>query len=267
MATSKAKKDTASSSIEIRELATEELAVCILGTTPLIFNAMSEKARHELLMPKGQMKASEKATNLKHNPPEEFRGSVYENFGDDAATRLMFPAGGFKKACMTAALEIPGATKASIGRLMWIPDANINIFGIPEVLMSITRSADMNKTPDVRTRAIVPRWACSFFVQFVTPRLNKNELVNLLSAAGLIVGIGDWRQEKGSGNYGQFRPVNQDNPEFMEVCRTGGREEQDAALADPTCHDRETARLYDWFFTEAEKRNKQPEIMARKKSA
>ena len=70
--------------------------------------------------------------------------------------------------------------------------------------MDIVRSADMNKTPDVRTRAYLPQWCAEVTVKYVVPTLSAHSIVSLLSNAGTIVGIGDFRQEKGRGSYGTF---------------------------------------------------------------
>ena len=43
---------------------------CLLGTSPLIFNRMAEKAKRELLMPKGRKTAADRAQSLKHQPVE-----------------------------------------------------------------------------------------------------------------------------------------------------------------------------------------------------
>jgi len=51
------------------------------GKTPIIFNAMSAKAKHDLLLPKGRKTAAEKAQTLKHDPEEEYRNSVYRSGG------------------------------------------------------------------------------------------------------------------------------------------------------------------------------------------
>ena len=72
-------------------------------------------------------------------------------------------------------------------------------------------------------------------------------MVNLLSAAGVIVGVGDWRQEKGSGNYGLFRVAQPDDKELLEIMRTGGRKAQFAALETPGFYDKESQDLIQWF--------------------
>lgn len=240
--------------ISILKLNQGVLNVCIKGVSPLIYNAMSEKARHELLMPAPKKNAAEKAANLKHDPFAEYRNSTYQNRGDEEPTRLNFPASAFKKALASAALDIPGAAKSQIGRLVWAVGDRINVFGTPKLFSAITRSADMNRTPDVRTRAILPEWACVLSLRFMTPILKEQTVVNLLAAAGFTQGIGDWRQQKGSGSYGQFELVGPDDPDFKRICETQTIVEQDAALADPAFYDEETERLMQWFVEERARR-------------
>jgi hypothetical protein len=54
------------------------------------------------------------------------------------------------------------------------------VYGVPKVFCAITRSADMNRTPDVRTRAILPEWACRFTVRFEKPILRDQTIADLL---------------------------------------------------------------------------------------
>jgi hypothetical protein len=223
---------------------------CILGKTPLILNRMSEKAARELLLPRKKT-AADRAANLKHNPPEEYRASAYKSVGDDAPTRLLVLSTAFKGAMRSVAVDIPGAAKAQIGRLTYVEGDYVNIYGAPKLLMSITRSSDMNKTPDVRTRAIVPEWACRIAVKFVSPLLKQQAVANLLASAGIMRGVGDWRPEKGSGSYGQFELVDSDDKRFLEIIKKGGRKAQDSGLADPVPYDAESAELLTWFTTEA----------------
>jgi hypothetical protein len=159
------------------KVSTHSFDCCIVGTSPLVLNRMSEKAKHELLMPKGRKNAVERATSLKHIPIDEYRASQ--------PTLLALMSTSFKGALRTAALDMPGAKKAQIGRLTYIPGDYVGIYGIPKLYMAIVRSADMNKTPDVRTRAIVPEWACSLRVTFVEPLIRVQAIANLLAAAGL----------------------------------------------------------------------------------
>ncbi len=226
---------------------------CLLGITPFIFNAMSEKVKQGLLMGGGKKTAAEKAGTAKHNPLSEYRDGVYRH-RDTLATRLRFPAGGIKKAMAAAAIDLPGMKKAQVGRLTWSPERDVSIYGIPQLFMSVVRSADMNHTPDIRTRAILPEWATVVTFRCVTPILNMKQVADLLAAAGLFIGIGDWRQEKGSDNYGQFELVDEGDARFQAIVQSGGRAAQDAALADPAFYDDETEKLMAWYEAESERR-------------
>lgn len=220
----------------------------IVGTSPIILNRMSQKAYRELLMPAGRKSAVQRATTLKHVPVEEYRASAYTL--PTGPTLLAVLSTAVKGALRSAALDMPGMKKAQIGRLTYLEGEYAGIYGVPRLFMSITRSADMNKTPDVRTRAIVPEWACKVRVTFVEPLIRVQAVVNLLAAAGITIGIGDWRPEKGAGNYGQFRIVNADDADFARIVKTGGRAAQQAALDTPVAYNAETAELLEWFDSE-----------------
>ena len=240
--------------VELTQLTQKTIQLCILGKSPLICNRMSEKVKGELLLPKGKKTAAEKAGNLKHKPLEEFRNSPYLNRDPEGATYIEMLSSMIKKGMMTGALETPGAKKAQIGRLVYVENDRIPIFGIPKIFLSVTRSADFAKTPDVRTRAILPEWASIVNVRYITPTLNDQMIVNLLNAAGMVSGLGDWRIEKGSGNYGTFQIANPDDPRFLKVVSEGNRESQIKAMEDPEAYDHETEELLGWYDVEVGRR-------------
>lgn len=254
-----AKKNTATSPAsqeisDILKVSVGNFDCCILGTSPLILNRMSEKAKHELLMPKGRKNAVEKATSLKHVPVDEYRASAHTIKDSSAPTLLAVPSTAFKGSLRSAALDMPGAKKAQIGRLTYIEGEYVGVYGLPKLFMSIVRSADMNKTPDVRSRAIVPEWACRVRITFVQPLIRGQAVANLLAAAGITIGVGDWRPEKGAGSYGQFRIVNPDDPDYLRIVEIGGRDAQIEALENPVAYDDETTELLSWFEDERAKR-------------
>jgi hypothetical protein len=237
---------------DILKVTTGSFDCCIVGTSGLVLNRMSEKAKHELLMPKGRKNATERALSLKHIPLDEYRSSAYTL--KDGPTLLALMSTAFKGALRSAALDMPGAKKAQIGRLTYIEGDMVGIYGVPKLFMAIVRSADMNKTPDVRTRAIVPAWACQLRVTFVQPLIRAQAVANLLAAAGITIGVGDGRPEKGAMSYGQFRIADKDDPEFKSIVKDGGRKAQQAALDVPVCYDSETEELLTWFDDERARR-------------
>ena len=244
---------TTSNEIHILKINQGSIDVFVVGESPLICHRMTEKGARELLMPKGKKTAAEKASSLKHDPLAEFRASPYTSTAAEAPTRIQLMSTMFKQAMMTAALDLPGTKKAQIGRLVYVEGERVDVYGLPKVLMAITRSADFNNTPDVRTRAILPRWACRITVKFVRPNLRETDIANLLAAAGVTAGVGDWRVEKGSGNYGRFRLASEDDPALLKILNEG-RAAQDAALENPEVYNEETGELLSWFDVESRRR-------------
>lgn len=253
------KKIESRNDIDVHPVRTGKMDVFVVGMSPFICNRLSEKAARELLMPRpGRLSAADKKTNLKHDPMSEFRASPYTILDETAPTFLAVPAGAFKGAICNAALDTGGISKAQIGRLTWIVGYDLPLFGIPQILLSIVRNSDQNHTPDVRSRAIVPQWATAFSINYVEPNLRNQHVADLLTNAGLICGVGDWRQQKGSGSFGQFRLVAPNDPDFLHLRKTAGRAEQIEAMANPEPHNAETKELLTWFGTELHRRGFTP---------
>lgn len=243
------KKAEAGAEISIAEILESELEFCILGTSPLIMNRMSQKAWFELLAPQKKT-AADKISTLKHDPIREFRESPYRLSDPNAPTLLALLPTMFKKAMGTAALDTPGAKKTQMLRLLRVDWDRTPVYGIPQVFMSITRSADIAKTPDVRTRAVIAEWACRVRVTFPKSLIREQSVANLLAIAGRYCGVGDWRQEKGSGSFGAFKPVSADDKDFQRIVRAGGRKAQQEAMDNPTAYDDETSEMLAWFEAE-----------------
>ena len=115
--------------------------------------------------------------------------------------------------------------------------------------MDITRSADINKTPDVRTRAFLPEWATEITVRYARPTLSQHDIATLLLNAGMVCGVGDFRQEKGKGSFGTFAPTAEDFPPHLLDLDT-----QLAALVTPEAANLETQELMNEFDIEVESR-------------
>jgi hypothetical protein len=251
---STAKSNSTNAEVHIIEINTETIRLAIIGNTPLILNRINEKAKRELLLPAKKKNNAEKEASLKHNPLEEFRNSPEKLKGDDAPTLLAIKSTALKGAMMTAALDLPGTKKAQIGRLTFVNSEYLPVYGIPQIFSTITRNSDINRTPDVRTRCIVPKWAMVADITFIKPNLNEQGIANLVAAAGITIGVGDYRNEKGKGNYGQFRVATPDDSEFVEILKSGGRQKQIEAMESPVAYDEGTEELIAWFDTEVRRR-------------
>lgn len=235
-----------------------EIEICLIGSSPLIFNAVSLKAMQALLLPERKTRSQQAAT-LKHDPLQEYRDSVYRARDDvNALTRLEFPAPACKGVLRECAVDLPSeVTKAQVGRLTWVKGYRVPVWGVPQLIMSVVRNSDINHVPDVRTRAILPEWAMRINIQYINPIITERVLSALLQFGGMTIGLGDWRQQKGSGSHGQFELCDADDPRFQRIVASGGRQAQDAALEQPEFFDFESERLFDWFYQEVRRRDRE----------
>lgn len=248
MATKKAE----AGELNIDALKQGRLKLRMIGATPLYFNSMSAKAMRTLLVG-GAKKTAAERKEMKHDPEQEYRDSVYRM--SEGPTLLGFPAPGVKGAMATAALETAGITKTSVQRLIFLPEQRIKIWGTPYLKMDVVRSADMNKTPDVRTRAFLPRWCAEVEIAYVTPTLSAQGIVSLLANAGALVGIGDFRQEKGRGSFGTFSVSGDDeNALWNDLTTNEGRDAQQYALDNPQPVDDTTRELMTFLQEERVRR-------------
>lgn len=255
------KKTETEINVEIAAIETRDITFKLVGRTPLIFNRQSEKAKRQLLLPPLPKNKAQKTQTLKHEPYEEFRASPYLNRNDaKAPTWLHLPNGMLKKCIAQAAIDIPGSSKAQIGRLVSTGQESIYVWGIPYMRADMVRQAGMSKTPDVRFRACLPEWATQVTYTYLPAIISPGSIANLLNAAGIICGIGDYRVEKGAGDYGQFRIVPDDSEDWHRIVSTGGRAEQIAAMDMPMFYDEDTRELVEWFDAEIDQRRRTPEI-------
>lgn len=240
--------------LSIDPLQQTEVSFKIIGTAPLIYNSMSLKAQKTLLMGAAKKTAAEKK-EIKHNPEEEFVDSCYINGTN--GSYLSFPSTGIKRGMATAALETAGVTKASINRGIYVVGEHINVWGKPYMNMSVVRSSDINRTPDIRTRAKLPNWCTEVTVRYINPTFSQLDITALLVNAGTLCGLGDWRIEKG-GPMGGYRIVQtkEDQKIFDRLVKEEGATCQKLALENPEieAHDNMSHELYEAITQERLKR-------------
>lgn len=248
-----AKKVETSTEITVQQLRRGSVKLRIIGTTPLFQNRMANKAKQQLLVG-GQKKGAADRAKIKHDPMQEYRDSA--EILPSGPTALGLRVVAVKAAMATAALETPGLTKTSAQRLLFMPGDFSPLYGTPQLRMDVVRSADINRTPDIRTRAYLPVWGTEIDIQFIAPQLSVASVVALLCNAGVLVGVGDFRQEKGKGAFGSFRVLGEgeDDDEWNELIENHGRAGQLAALHDPEYANQDTIDLMEYFHSEVRRR-------------
>lgn len=248
-----AKKPTETAEITVQPLRRASVKLRIVGTTPLFQNRMANKAKQQLLVG-GQRKGKADRAAIKHDPLTEYRDSAEILPAGPTALGLRVIA--VKAAMATAALETQGLTKTSAQRLLFMPGDFVPLYGTPQLRMDVVRSADINKTPDIRTRCFLPKWGAEIDIQFITPQLSVSSVVSLLCNAGVLVGVGDYRQEKGKGAFGSFRVLGEgeDDEEWNDLIDNQSRPAQEVALKAPEYADRDTTDLMAFYESEVKRR-------------
>lgn len=242
------------SEVEILNIVTREVTFYIVGTTPMIMHRFDQKAWRELLLPAKKKNSAEKETTLKHDPIAEYRGAIYRCRDPKAPTAVHVPCGMFHKAIGQAAIDMPGAARAQILRLTSVVTPTIHLYGLPTLGVDMVREG-MSKTPNVRIRPYFREWACEISFRFVSDLIQERQIAALLGAAGHIVGVGDWRGEKG-GSFGRFRIADAKDPDYLRIVKHQGRVAQEDAIEHPQFYSDEAEELIGWFFEETERREK-----------
>ena len=192
--------------------------VWLIGDTPLIVHAWSEKARREMLAK--QTKAT-KAGKEVRDPEADFVSSLYE-MGDDG---YGFPAMGVKNAILSVSHKDKGVARSAVMGALWI-DADmvrarpalagaicdmplIRIYGTaPEMREDMVKiGSGLNKIANLSYRGQFTVWALRVSGKFNTSTLTADALAFLIQEAGTACGLGEWRNER-RGLFGAFHLAN-----------------------------------------------------------
>ena len=211
--------------ITIKPVQIKKTAVRIVGDTPLIVHAWSDKAKQMILDAQtGKKKGKQKPKRV---PAADFVEGAYwltpkPEYSDDPTdeevieafdkaiaegARFGFPATAIKQAANSAAYR-RGWVKNQAGlRGAWFIEADEN--GLVEVHSDtpVIRE-DMVKigmgTADLRYRPQFNNWYCDLTISYnASGEFDLNSIINALNAGGYCVGIGEWRPER-DGIFGRF---------------------------------------------------------------
>ena len=204
--------------IEIRPIQIKKATVHIVGDTPLIMHAWSEKAKREML--EKQMKVTKTKSRDAKNPVEDFIRSMYwlspmpeemtmEAFEEAVANgaRFGFPITAFKQAAISAAYRMGWAKDKMSMRGAFFIDGDENQMLEIKSDAPIMRE-DMVKvgmgTADIRYRGEFRNWSADINISFnENGQYSPEQIVNIINAGGYVCGVGEWRPER-DGQYGMF---------------------------------------------------------------
>lgn len=213
-----ATKKAASEVIEIRPIEIKKVTIRIVGDTPLIMHAWSEKAKRMML--EAQMGLAKGKKKEAKNPVDDFIRSMYwltpmpedgtmESFEEAIANgaRFGFPVTAFKQAAISAAYRMGWAKDKMSMRGAFFIDSDEN--GMIEIHSDTPEMReDMVKvgmgTADIRYRGEFKNWYADLTISYnANGQYSLENIVNIINAGGYVCGVGEWRPER-DGQNGMF---------------------------------------------------------------
>lgn len=208
--------------LEIRPIQIQKVNLRVVGDTPLIMHAWSEKAKRMML--EAQMGLARGKKKEPKNPVEDFIRSMYwltdmpEEMTEDAfneaisnGARFGFPVTAFKQAAISAAYRMGWAKDKVSLRGAFFIDSDEN--GMIEIHSDAPKMReDMVKvgmgTADIRYRGEFANWYADMTISYnMNGNYSLENIMNIINAGGYICGVGEWRPEK-DGQYGMFHVAN-----------------------------------------------------------
>lgn len=209
----------------------KRFSVWIVGDTPLITHAWSEKARREMLQK--QVKAVKGGKEVR-DPQSDFVNSLYQ-VGDEA---YGFPVTGIKNAILSSAHKDKGLARSAVLGALWL-DADmvrtrpalasaicdmplVRIWGSAPACREdmVKIGSGLNKVANLAYRAQFTVWAMQISGKFNSSVITGEALAFLIMEAGMSAGLGEWRNER-KGVFGSFHLADDAEAKQWEAYKTG----------------------------------------------
>lgn len=204
--------------ITIKKQEVRTVPIKIVGDSPLITHAWSEKAKRMML--EKQMKATKTSAKEIRDPYAEFMDSLYwltERPAENTDTafkkavkdgaKFGFPVGAIKMAGNSAAYR--GGWVRNQMQLRGTYFLKTEFGDMAEIkYKSVVCREDMVRigqgTADLRYRAQFNEWYMEMILEFNEGgEYTLDQIINVINAGGFGVGIGEWRPER-DGDFGRY---------------------------------------------------------------
>jgi hypothetical protein len=181
--------------VSIKPINVQKSEITIIGDSPLIVHAWSERVKKGML--DKQMKKAASAKEAK-DPERDYEECFYKT----ADGKHGFPAMGFKSAAVKAAGRFADGMKMTEVRGAFHVDVEmVEISGTPSMREDMVRVG--MGTADIRYRPEFKKWQATLPIRYNADAISLEQIVNIINLAGFHVGVGEWRPER-NGRYGLF---------------------------------------------------------------
>lgn len=192
-------------SVEVKEFSIRQVVIPIVGISPLVVHAWSEKSKKMIAD-----KQAGKAKNKKHEVREpEIECEAAKHVSVDGWEG--FPAAGFKASMIRGAKMVGMVMKDTQTAFFINADCEktqlVRIEGQSRMRTDMVR-VGMGAS-DIRYRPEYPEWSANLNIEFNEGTISIDQIHQLVKAAGYGCGIGEMRPEKGKYNYGRFKLANE----------------------------------------------------------
>lgn len=203
--------------VEIRPREEKIIPIKIVGDTPLIVHAWSEKAKRMML--EAQTKKTKTKAKDARDPFDDFIQSMYwltekpesneEAFWNAIhnGAKFGFPLTGIKQASNAAAYRQKWVKDQMELRGTYFLESPYGDFAEIKGDAPVIREDTVrigNGSADLRYRGEFRNWSMEFMIRYnANANMTIEQILNCIDAGGYVVGIGEWRPEK-DGNYGRY---------------------------------------------------------------
>ena len=192
----------------IQRIQPKVLELEIVGLTPLLVCAWSEKAQRQML--DKQMKKAKQAREAK-DPQADYMASLYVSTEEWTG----IPAGGIKGCIVNACRAVDGLPMTLAKRMVFVRSQGITktgqelvrVYGDHEMHQAMVR-IDNGGSADIRFRAIYREWSIKLEIEYLANVISAEQVANLIETAGYVEGLCEHRPgapKSNTGSNGRFR--------------------------------------------------------------
>lgn len=204
--------------VQIKPLDIQKVNIRIVGDTPLIVHAWSDKAKKMML--DAQTGATKTSAKEKRDPFDDFIQSLYwlegkpEKSTPEAFMKAVekgakwgFPVGAIKQAANSAAYRLKWVKNQMELRGSYFLNTEYGDMceikgSVPEMREDMVRIG--MGSADLRYRGEFKNWYADMTLEYnASGGMSLEQIINCINAGGYVCGLGEWRPEK-DGSFGKF---------------------------------------------------------------